>query len=184
VSLPAARGFIFPFRLGWTREKSVSYKYMSLPISWSLIVNVPRHLTPPLVCGSQFMARLMIHSIPGRRQNSVTLQERSHRMILWCLQCRAGWQSCCAVHLTFGRFIHSFLHSSMTLQTFLGPWPLFQFRDPIHSRQDSLDGGSARCKAVTYAEHKQRINAQRHPGLEWDSNPRSQCSSEGRQCMT
>jgi hypothetical protein len=27
-----------------------------------------------------------------------------------------------------------------TLQPFAGPWPLFQFLDPIHSRQDSLDG--------------------------------------------
>jgi hypothetical protein len=26
-------------------------------------------------------------------------------------------------------------------------------------------------------QHKQRINAHRHPRLEWDSNPRSQCSS-------
>jgi hypothetical protein len=33
----------------------------------------------------------------------------------------------------------------MALQPF-GPWPLFQFVDPIHSRQGSLDGGSARRK--------------------------------------
>jgi hypothetical protein len=32
---------------------------------------------------------------------------------------------------------------SMALQPF-GPWPLFQFLNPIHSWQDSLDGGSAR----------------------------------------
>jgi hypothetical protein len=32
------------------------------------------------------------------------------------------------------------------------PWPLFQFLNPIHSRQDSLDGGSARRKAATYTE--------------------------------
>jgi hypothetical protein len=32
-------------------------------------------------------------------------------------------------------------------------------------------------------KHKQRINAHRYPCLEWDSNPRSQCSSERRQFM-
>jgi hypothetical protein len=32
-------------------------------------------------------------------------------------------------------------------------------------------------------EHKHRINAHRHPCLEWDSNPRSQRSSERRQFM-
>jgi hypothetical protein len=35
----------------------------------------------------------------------------------------------------------------MTLQPLLGPWPLFQFRNSIHSWKDSLDGGSARHKA-------------------------------------
>jgi hypothetical protein len=30
--------------------------------------------------------------------------------------------------------------SSKALQSFVGPWPLFQFLDPIHSQWDSLDG--------------------------------------------
>jgi hypothetical protein len=38
----------------------------------------------------------------------------------------------------------------MTLQPFVGPWPLFQFLDPIHSRNDSLDGGPVCRKAATY----------------------------------
>jgi hypothetical protein len=42
----------------------------------------------------------------------------------------------------------------MALQPFVGPWLLFQFLDPIHSRQDSLDGGSARRKASTYTQNK------------------------------
>jgi hypothetical protein len=41
----------------------------------------------------------------------------------------------------------------MTLQPFVGPWPLFQFLDPIHSRQDSLDGGSAHRKAGIYTQN-------------------------------
>jgi hypothetical protein len=28
----------------------------------------------------------------------------------------------------------------MATQPFVGPWPLFQFLDPINGRQDSLDG--------------------------------------------
>jgi hypothetical protein len=31
--------------------------------------------------------------------------------------------------------------------------PLFQFPNPIHSRKDSLDGGSARRKAATYTQN-------------------------------
>jgi hypothetical protein len=38
-----------------------------------------------------------------------------------------------------------------------------QFLNPIHSRYDSLDGGSARRKAVTYTgQHKHIINANIH----------------------
>jgi hypothetical protein len=35
---------------------------------------------------------------------------------------------------------------------FVGPWPLFQFTNLIHSRLDSLDGGSARLRAATYTQ--------------------------------
>jgi hypothetical protein len=34
----------------------------------------------------------------------------------------------------------------MALQPFVGPWPLYQFLDLIHSGLDSLDGGSAHRK--------------------------------------
>jgi hypothetical protein len=36
---------------------------------------------------------------------------------------------------------------------FVGPLPLFQFLNPIHSRWDSLDRGSARRKAATYTQN-------------------------------
>jgi hypothetical protein len=42
---------------------------------------------------------------------------------------------------------------SMALQSFVGPWPLFQFLNPIHSRYDSLVGGSARRKDATYTQN-------------------------------
>jgi hypothetical protein len=48
---------------------------------------------------------------------------------------------------------HTLVYLSMALQPFVGPWPLFQFLNPIHSRYDSLDGGSARLKAATYTQN-------------------------------
>jgi hypothetical protein len=45
----------------------------------------------------------------------------------------------------------------------------------MHSKLDSFDRGSARRKTATHKwEHKHRINAHRHPCLEWGSNPRTQ----------
>jgi hypothetical protein len=41
----------------------------------------------------------------------------------------------------------------MALQSFVGPLPVFQFLNPVHSRYDSLDGGSARRKAGTYTQN-------------------------------
>jgi hypothetical protein len=36
---------------------------------------------------------------------------------------------------------------------FVGPWPLFQFLNPIHSRDDFLGGGSARRKAAAFTQN-------------------------------
>jgi hypothetical protein len=78
------------------------------------------------------------------------------------------------------RLGHFFLFSplSMALQPF-GPWPLFQFLNPTHSRQDSL--GEDQAVARPLPTH--RINAHRHPCLEWDSKLRPQCSSRRRRFM-
>jgi hypothetical protein len=54
---------------------------------------------------------------------------------------------------------------------FVGLWLFFQFLNPIHSRQDSLDGDGPIVR--TLPTH--RLNAHRHPCLKLDSNPRSQC---------
>jgi hypothetical protein len=68
--------------------------------------------------------------------------------------------------------LQEFIHSSLALQPFLGPCPTFQFRNPIHSQQESFDGGSARRKAASCTgQHKHR-----------HSNPRPQCSSGRRLC--
>jgi hypothetical protein len=71
------------------------------------------------------------------------------------------------------------IYLSMVLRPFVGPWQIFQFHNIIHSRWDSLDGGSARRKAATYTQNNTNtINAHRHPCPEWDSNSQSQRSSE------
>jgi hypothetical protein len=42
----------------------------------------------------------------------------------------------------------------MALQPFVGPWSLIQFLNPIHSRYESLGGGSARGKASICTQNK------------------------------
>jgi hypothetical protein len=47
-----------------------------------------------------------------------------------------------------------------------------------------LGRGISPRNAATYTgKHKHRINAHRHPCLEWDSNPQSQCLSGRREFM-
>jgi hypothetical protein len=50
------------------------------------------------------------------------------------------------------------LKHTMALQPFVGPWPLFQFLDPINSRLDSLDGGSARDELFIYTHNITNID--------------------------
>jgi hypothetical protein len=40
---------------------------------------------------------------------------------------------------------------------FVGPWSLFQFLDPIESRQDSLDGGSSRRTSILYTSEIRKV---------------------------
>jgi hypothetical protein len=78
------------------------------------------------------------------------------------------------------------IHSSMALQTFVGPWPLLQFRNHFYT-----DGRTPRTSdqpvAVPLRTHRttqtQNKRTHRHPCLEWDSNSRFQRSSERRQSM-
>jgi hypothetical protein len=46
----------------------------------------------------------------------------------------------------------SIINLSMALRPFIGPLTFFQFLDILHSRQDSLNGRSARRKASTYTQ--------------------------------
>jgi hypothetical protein len=55
----------------------------------------------------------------------------------------------------------------MALQPFVGPWPLFQFLNLVHSRWDSLKRGSARRKASTYSQNKQTQNKRTQTSMPW-----------------
>jgi hypothetical protein len=49
----------------------------------------------------------------------------------------------------------------MAPQSFVAPWPIFQFLNLKHSLKDSLDGGTARCMAYTYTQNNiNKINGQ------------------------
>jgi hypothetical protein len=61
----------------------------------------------------------------------------------------------------------------------VGPWPLLQFLTLYIVGRSPWTGDQP--VAMPLLTH--RINAQKHPCLEWDSNPRSQYSSGRRQFM-
>jgi hypothetical protein len=77
-------------------------------------------------------------------------------------------------------------YSSMALQPSVGPWPFLQFRNLLYTvgrtRWTSDQPAVIRLpKHRATQTHNKRTH--RHPCLEWDSNPRSQRSSERRQFM-
>jgi hypothetical protein len=69
----------------------------------------------------------------------------------------------------------------MALQPFVGPWPLFQFLDLLHSQQDSSDGGSARRTG----QHNHRINAHTdiHASCGIRTHDPSVCAGEDSSCF-
>jgi hypothetical protein len=77
-------------------------------------------------------------------------------------------------------------HSSMALQPFAGPWPLLQFRNLFYTdgmapwTGDQLVARPLPTHRTTQTQNKR---THRHSCIEWDSSPRSQCSSERRQFM-
>jgi hypothetical protein len=87
---------------------------------------------------------------------------------------------CLSIYLSTYLSTYLSMCLSMAIEPFVGPWPIFSFlflctvgRTPWR--------GSARHKASIYTQNNtNRINAYRHPRLEWDSKPRPQCSSGRR----
>jgi hypothetical protein len=81
--------------------------------------------------------------------------------------------------------MHPATYLPTALQTFDGPWPLFQFLDLFTQSVGLLRRGisPSQGRYLHTGQHKHRINAYTHPCLNWDSNPRSQCFSGRRQFM-
>jgi hypothetical protein len=65
---------------------------------------------------------------------------------------------------------------SMALPAHSGPRPLFQFRNHFSQAVGLLGRviNPSQGRYLNPGQHKNRINAYRHPYLEWDSNLRSQ----------
>jgi hypothetical protein len=79
-----------------------------------------------------------------------------------------------------------FIHSSMALEFFVGPWPFLRFRNLFYTDDRTIwmsDQPVARPLTTHRTTQTQNKRTHRHPWLEWNSNPRSQCSSERRQLM-
>jgi hypothetical protein len=92
--------------------------------------------------------------------------------------------------------LHSFIHSSMALQPFVGPWPLLQFRNLFYIdgrtpwKRDQPVAWTLPTHRTTQTQNKRthththtHTHTQRHPCLEWDSNTRPERLSERRQFM-
>jgi hypothetical protein len=78
---------------------------------------------------------------------------------------------------------HSLIYASIAIEPFLGSWPLLQFSNRIRSPYNSLDCVSALRKTGNYTTPQKQTKRTQTNCLEWDSNPRSQCSSVRRQFM-
>jgi hypothetical protein len=64
------------------------------------------------------------------------------------------------------------LSTSMALQPFVRPWPLFCFLILYTFGRTPWTGiGLSQGRYLHIEQYKHRINAHRHPCLEWDSNP-------------
>jgi hypothetical protein len=80
-----------------------------------------------------------------------------------------------------GVWIHSFVH-----QPFVGSWPLLQFRNLFYTIGRSpwtSDQPVPRPLPAHRTTQTQNKRTHRHPCFQWDSNSRSQRSSERRQFM-
>jgi hypothetical protein len=79
---------------------------------------------------------------------------------------------------------HSFIHQWL-YSPFIGPWPPVQFRNIFYTvgRTTWTSDQPVAKPLPTHRTTQNRINEHIHPCLEYDSNPRSQRSSERIQFM-
>jgi hypothetical protein len=86
-----------------------------------------------------------------------------------------GWEQFYSVGLYF--------HLSMALQPFVGPWLLLQFHYTDNRTPWTSDQAVSRPLPTNRTTQTQNKRTQTTMPFEWDSNPRSQRSSERRQFM-
>jgi hypothetical protein len=72
---------------------------------------------------------------------------------------------------------------SMALQPFVGPWPLLSFVILFTHTVGLLGRGISLSQGRCLHAEQHRVNAHRHPYLEWNSKPRPQSSGGRRQFM-
>jgi hypothetical protein len=75
----------------------------------------------------------------------------------------------------------SFIHSSVALQPFVGPWPLLQFLNLFSQSVGLLGRGISPPQGRYRTTQTQNKRTYRHPCLELDSKPRTQLSSDRKQ---
>jgi hypothetical protein len=117
------------------------------------------------------MEKLVQHEIYSSLQNRFIIRDylqEAHEIGAWAvtafenntanLHAVIRWFACAEALRENLRSVQSLIHLSlsMALQSCVGPSQLSQlcqFLNHVHSRQDSLDGGSARHKAATYTQN-------------------------------
>jgi hypothetical protein len=76
----------------------------------------------------------------------------------------------------------TFIHSSMALQPFVGPWPLLRVRNLFYTDRRTLRT-SDQPVSRQLPTHRTTQTQNKRKRLEWDSNPRSKRSSEDSSCL-
>jgi hypothetical protein len=106
-----------------------------------------------------------------------TRQGSSNIPLLLFQEERAYWN--CKESKDINTF-NSFIHSPMALQSFVGPWPLLRYVI-FFIQTVGLLGRVISSSHMPLLKHgttkTQNKHIKKYPCLEWDSNPRSQCSS-------
>jgi hypothetical protein len=78
-------------------------------------------------------------------------------------------------------FIHLWLYNTLLGPDLFFSFVIFFFTQLVGLFERAIS--PSQCRYLHTGQHKHRINAHRHLWLEWDSNPRSQRSSEDSLCL-
>jgi hypothetical protein len=122
------------------------------------------------------LTQISIHALSGIRTHDPSVRAGED------ISCLRAYGHCDWLIYDF----HSLIHSSMALQSFVGPRPLLQLHARFYTdgrTPCASDQPAARPPRTHRTMQTQNKRIHRHPCPEWDSNPQFQRSSEGRQFM-